>query len=107
LIASIAAASPASSAPAVVSGESGIVAVKIPASQRGAYPLYGLKAADIIYVEAVERGFTRHIAIYGTDRVPAKVGPVRSLRETDFHLLDAFGKVRLLGHHQARASHLR
>ncbi len=105
LIASIAAASPASSAPAAVSGESGIVAVKIPASQRGAYPLYGLKAADIIYVEAVERGFTRHIAIYGTDRVPAKVGPVRSLRETDFHLLDAFGKVRVYasGHTESRA----
>ena len=105
LLASLVSASPASSAPAVVSGESGIVAVKIPANQRGAYPLYGLRAADMVYVEAVERGFTRHIAIYGTDRVPAKVGPIRSLRETDFNLLDAFGKVRVYasGHTESRA----
>jgi Protein of unknown function (DUF3048) N-terminal domain/Protein of unknown function (DUF3048) C-terminal domain len=89
-------ANPAQSAgPAVVDGESGIVAVKVPANQKGAYPLYGLKAAAMVYVEPVERGFTRHIALYGTDKVPLKVGPVRSLRETDFYLLDQFGKVRV------------
>ncbi|MEY4000215.1 MAG: hypothetical protein RLZZ626_570, partial [Actinomycetota bacterium] len=71
--------SPAQSAgPQVVDGESGIVAVKVPANQKGAYPLYGLKSASLVYVEPVERGFTRHIALYGTDKVPAKVGPVRS-----------------------------
>ena len=89
-------ATPAQSAgPQVVDGESGIVAVKVPANQKGAYPLYGLKAAALVYVEPVERGFTRHMALYGTDKVPAKVGPVRSLRETDFYLLDQFGKVRV------------
>jgi len=88
--------SPAQSAgPQVVDGESGIVAVKVPANQKSAYPLYGLKSASLVYVEPVERGFTRHIALYGTDKVPTKVGPVRSLRETDFYLLDQFGKVRV------------
>jgi hypothetical protein len=84
-----------SNSPDVVAGESGVVAVKVPAHQKGAYPLKGLKAAAIIYVEPVERGFTRHIALYGTDKVPAVVGPVRSLRETDFPILDQFGKVRV------------
>lgn len=95
LIAGLGAGSPAQSAPQVVDGESGIVAVKVPANQKGAYPLYGLKSAAMVYVEPVERGFTRHIALYGTDKVPAKVGPVRSLRETDFYLLDQFGKARV------------
>ncbi len=84
-----------STSPDVVPGESGVVAVKVPAHQKGAYPLKGLKAAALIYVEPVERGFTRHIALYGTDKVPAVVGPVRSLRETDFPVLDQFGKVRV------------
>jgi hypothetical protein len=96
LLAGLGAASPAQSAgPQVVPGESGIVAVKVPANQKGAYPLYGLKSAALVYVEPVERGFTRHMAMYGTDKVPAKVGPVRSLRETDFYLLDQFGKARV------------
>ncbi len=84
-----------STSPDVVPGESGVVAVKVPAHQKGAYPLKGLKAAALIYVAPVERGFTRHIALYGTDKVPAVVGPVRSLRETDFPVLDQFGKVRV------------
>lgn len=84
-----------STSPDVVSGESGVVAVKVPAHQKGAYPLKGLKAAALIYVAPVERGFTRHLALYGTDKVPAVVGPVRSLRETDFPVLDQFGKVRV------------
>lgn len=84
-----------STSPDVVPGESGVVAVKVPAHQKGAYPLKGLKAAALIYVAPVERGFTRHLALYGTDKVPAVVGPVRSLRETDFPVLDQFGKVRV------------
>lgn len=84
-----------STSPDIVPGESGVVAVKVPAHQKGAYPLKGLKAAALIYVAPVERGFTRHIALYGTDKVPAVVGPVRSLRETDFPVLDQFGKVRV------------
>jgi hypothetical protein len=84
-----------STSPDVVPGESGVVAVKVPAHQKGAYPLKGLKAAALIYVSPVERGFTRHLALYGTDKVPGVVGPVRSLRETDFPVLDQFGKVRV------------
>jgi len=104
LVAGAASAGPAQSATTVAAGESGVVAVKVPANQKNAYPLYGLKAAAMVYVEPVERGFTRHIAIYGTDKVPAKVGPVRSLRETDFNVLDAFGKVRVYasGHTESR-----
>jgi hypothetical protein len=73
--------------------ENGIVAVKIPANQKGAYPLQGLASASIVYVELVERGFTRHIAFYPKNKLPQIVGPVRSLRETDFDVLDQFGKV--------------
>ncbi len=37
-----------STSPDVVPGESGVVAVKVPAHQKGAYPLRGLKAAASI-----------------------------------------------------------
>ncbi|MGH3433494.1 MAG: DUF3048 domain-containing protein, partial [Thermocrispum sp.] len=51
-----------------------------------ARPHTGLGAADAIYVEPVEGGFTRLAAVFWGRR-PAALGPVRSARETDIELL--------------------
>lgn len=51
-----------------------------------ARPHTGLGSADAIYVEPVEAGFTRLLAVYWNRR-PSVVGPVRSVRETDVELL--------------------
>lgn len=51
----------------------------------------GLEAAPLVYVELVEGGLARFIALY--DSAPdVQVGPVRSLRESDIELLRQFGK---------------
>ena len=47
-----------------------------------AHPQYGLDQADVIYEEIVEGGITRLAAIFDA-HLPAKVGPVRSVRRTD------------------------
>lgn len=49
-------------------------------------PHTGLGSADLIYVEPVEGGFTRLLATYWGRR-PGRIGPVRSVRETDIELL--------------------
>lgn len=49
----------------------------------------GLGPADAIYVEPVEAGLTRLVAVYWNER-PAVVGPVRSIRQTDVELLAQF-----------------
>ena len=54
-------------------------------------PQLGLKKADIVYVEQVEGGLTRLMAIFSS-KPPAKIGPVRSARISDLHLLPQFGK---------------
>jgi hypothetical protein len=51
-----------------------------------ARPHTGLNSADAIYVEPVEGGFTRLLAVYWGRR-PSVLGPVRSVRETDIQLL--------------------
>lgn len=72
-------------------GQSGphVLAVKID-NVRAARPPVGLAAAEVVYVEPVEGGLTRLIAVYGENK-PEVVGPVRSLRETDLHLLAQYG----------------
>ena len=67
-----------------------VVAVKV-ANTPQARPQSGLRAADQIWVEEQEGGWTRFIAIYGSS-YPNKVGPVRSGRETDLGVLPQFGK---------------
>lgn len=57
----------------------------------GARPQTGLSAAQVIYVEPVEAGLTRLAAVF-TGPLPAKVGPVRSSRETDIDLLAQWGR---------------
>ncbi|MFJ4520830.1 DUF3048 domain-containing protein [Streptomyces sp. NPDC088810] len=54
-----------------------------------ARPQTGLGAADVVYVEQVEGGLSRLLAVYAT-RLPKTVGPVRSARESDLELLRQF-----------------
>lgn len=56
-----------------------------------ARPHTGLDAADLVYVEQVESGQTRLMAVYSS-RTPDRVGPVRSARESDLALLRQFGR---------------
>ncbi|MEU9332627.1 DUF3048 domain-containing protein [Streptomyces sp. NPDC048290] len=65
-----------------------VLAVKIDNVPQ-ARPQTGLDAADIVYVEQVEGGLSRLMAVYAT-RLPESVGPVRSARESDLELLRQF-----------------
>lgn len=64
-----------------------VIAVKI---DNTVFPQYGITAADIVYVEQVEGGLTRLIAIFHST-LPKEVGPVRSVRSTDMQLLPTYG----------------
>lgn len=57
-------------------------------------PQTGLAAANIVYVEPVEGGLTRLLAVY-TGELPDVAGPVRSARLTDIELLAQFGEPTL------------
>ncbi|MEH0449530.1 DUF3048 domain-containing protein [Streptomyces sp. B21-102] len=65
-----------------------VLAVKID-NAPPARPQTGLDAADVVYVEQVEGGLSRLMAVYAT-RLPKAVGPVRSARESDLELLRQF-----------------
>jgi hypothetical protein len=67
-----------------------VVAVKVD-NVPAARPQTGLGAADVIYVEPVEGGLTRLVAVYAGE-LPEEVGPVRSARRTDLDLLAQYGK---------------
>lgn len=54
-------------------------------------PHVGLGSADLMFVEPVEGGLTRMIAVYWGKR-PSVIGPVRSARQTDIQLLAQFKK---------------
>lgn len=56
-----------------------------------ARPQTGVGSADVVYVEPVEGGLTRLVAIY-VGRAPRVVGPVRSARRTDIQLLAQYGR---------------
>ncbi|MFE1438814.1 DUF3048 domain-containing protein [Streptomyces sp. NPDC058739] len=70
-----------------------VLAVKID-NARLARPHTGLNSADIVYVEQVEGGLSRLMAVYA-NTLPADVGPVRSARETDLELLRQFDEPTL------------
>ncbi len=57
-------------------------------------PPAGVEDADVVYVEMVEGGLTRLLAMFSS-RLPAEVGPVRSARETDVQLLGEYGPIAL------------
>jgi hypothetical protein len=67
-----------------------VLAVKID-NTRSAKPQLGLRSADIVYVEQVEGGLSRIMAVFSS-KLPPRVGPVRSARISDLHLLPQFGK---------------
>ncbi|MER6677385.1 DUF3048 domain-containing protein [Streptomyces sp. NPDC000983] len=75
------------------SGSGPVLAVKID-NVRQARPQTGLGAADIVYVEQVEGGLSRLMAVYATE-LPEAVGPVRSARESDLELLRQFDEPTL------------
>lgn len=59
-----------------------------------ARPQIGISSADIVYVEQVEGGLTRLMAVFAT-ALPAQVGPVRSVRASDTQILGQYGRVGL------------
>ncbi|MGW2046115.1 DUF3048 domain-containing protein [Streptomyces sp. NPDC001858] len=69
-------------------GVGSVLAVKID-NAPDARPQTGLDSADIVYVEQVEGGLSRLMAVYAT-ALPEAVGPVRSARESDLELLRQF-----------------
>ncbi|TDD48393.1 DUF3048 domain-containing protein [Saccharopolyspora elongata] len=66
-----------------------VLAVKVDNSPP-ARPPTGIGAADVIFVEPVEAGISRLIAVFASS-LPPVVGPVRSARQTDLRLLPQFG----------------
>ncbi|MBA0054061.1 DUF3048 domain-containing protein [Streptomyces sp. AJS327] len=69
--------------------ETGVLAVKVD-NVGPARPHTGLERADLVYVEQVESGLSRILAVFSS-RLPERVGPVRSARESDLELLRQFG----------------
>ncbi|MEV0402305.1 DUF3048 domain-containing protein [Actinoallomurus sp. NPDC050550] len=67
-----------------------VLAVKID-NTRSAKPQRGLRSADIVYVEQVEGGLSRVMAVFSST-LPPLVGPVRSARISDLHILPQFGR---------------
>lgn len=67
-----------------------VLAVKID-NVRPARPQTGLDQADLVYVEQVEAGLTRIMAVFAS-RIPGEAGPVRSARESDLELLRQFDR---------------
>lgn len=85
--------------PSPLSGRPGgaghqVVAVKIDNTQ-SAQPHTGLHFADVVYVQEVEGGLTRLLALYST-YMPRKVGPVRSARISDISLLGTWPNIAFI-----------
>lgn len=57
----------------------------------GARPHTGLQAADLVYVEEIEGGYNRFVAVYSSN-LPREVGPVRSARISDLDIVAQFGR---------------
>jgi hypothetical protein len=86
---------PEKAATNVLSGREGIngpvLAVKID-DTNPAHPQIGIEDADVVYIEQVESGLTRLMAIFSS-RIPERVGPVRSARISDIDILSPYGNV--------------
>lgn len=70
-----------------------VLAVKID-DTNPAHPQVGLEFADVIYIEQVEAGLTRLLAIFSA-KIPKDIGPIRSVRISDIDLLAQYGRVGL------------
>lgn len=75
-------------------GNRQILAVKID-DTNAAQPQTGLESADVVYIEQVEAGLTRLLAIF-TSGYPIKIGPVRSARISDIDIVAEYGRVGLI-----------
>jgi len=79
----------------VLSGRDGsngpVLVVKIDDTTQ-AHPQIGLEDADVVYIEQVEGGLTRLAAVFSSV-IPQRVGPVRSARISDIHIMSQFGRV--------------
>lgn len=79
----------------VLSGREGIdgqiLAVKIDDTNM-AHPQIGIEDADVVYIEQVEGGLTRLVAIFSSI-IPTRIGPVRSARISDIDILSQYGRV--------------
>lgn len=67
------------------------LAVKIDNTERS-HPHIGVAQADVVYLEPVEGGLTRLLAVFSS-AMPKEVGPVRSARESDLAILGNYGPV--------------
>jgi hypothetical protein len=88
--------SPASPAVNPLTGEGAgghVLAVKIDNVGRAQQIQSGLNSADLVYVIQVEGGLSRYLVVFDSGHAPARVGPVRSARQTDIPLLASFGRV--------------
>ncbi|MHB8435276.1 MAG: DUF3048 domain-containing protein [Acidimicrobiales bacterium] len=66
------------------------LAVKIGNEPQGARPQSGLNAADIVYDTPAEGYIMRYVAVYQCNQARS-IGPTRSVRWVDWHILQAFG----------------
>ena len=71
-----------------------IIGVKID-DTNAAQPQVGLESADVVYIEQVEAGLTRLLALYSS-QYPIRIGPVRSARISDIDILAEYGRVGLI-----------
>ena len=63
-----------------------VLAVKVGNNDRRSRPQAGLAAADIVYETLIEGGASRLIAAFHSE-IPGRIGPVRSVRSSDFDLV--------------------
>lgn len=70
-----------------------VLAVKVDNVGAAQSQQVGLNAADVVYVEQVEGGLSRYLAVFDSNHAPGRVGPVRSARQTDIPVLAAYGHV--------------
>lgn len=66
------------------------LAIKVGNEPEGARPQSGLNEADIVYDTPAEGFIMRYVAVYQCNGA-ASVGPTRSLRWVDWHIMAAFG----------------
>ncbi|MFM7463439.1 MAG: DUF3048 domain-containing protein [Actinomycetota bacterium] len=71
-----------------------ILGVKID-DTNAAQPQVGVESADVVYIEQVEAGLTRLLALYSS-QYPIRIGPVRSARISDIDILAEYGRVGLI-----------
>ncbi|HVE63563.1 MAG TPA: DUF3048 domain-containing protein [Mycobacteriales bacterium] len=75
-----------------VARQSRTLAVKVDNAPLARRFQVGLDKADVVYEELAEAGLTRFLAVFASQPA-AKIGPVRSVRESDLELIRQYGKV--------------